>query len=610
MAKTFTDEEIKDILELVRNDKHTQYIGARYVPLFGRKGEDTVEWDNQAPYEPLTVVLYKGDSYTSRQYVPTGIDITDETYWAPTGNYNAQVELYRKETATLKTGLEAETTIREKTDAELSERITPLENAIPTKLASVAHDGTLEGTGTASDRLKVKLNRTALINDTGNTVYPALARNKNDGVIKGIAFNAGTGLEAYDDNNVDVGPGIKLSDTILTRITANESAIAKLSDTILTRITANESAIAKLTYKGDCLIFGDSIAYGHDSTPLTKRWSTLLCTALNVKEHNFAKDGAWFGTTGEKGNTISSQIDTAIADTTINKSTVTLAIVEGGVNNSKERNNATAVAPEIVNIGNRLQAEYPNARIIYLINLNGGEKQTDLIGQHVVWTRTVCRTIMESSKYGVIDATNWLQGTNNYTSSSNKTYIHPTTEGHAYIAGKLISILKYGINPNDEISSNQWSLDSFVPLTPDTDFNTYIKNHYSGIRIYNNQGLTLLTGYITVDFKDTLTDSQNATLNSSFSFKIADLPVTIGESYPHYCPALVAVKKWTGSGTSFNKEFRHYTGYTIIESDKTNPGHYVLRINCENNNPDNKNKMGQGGAMAFFINHIIQTPSF
>lgn len=592
MDKMFTDEEIKEILELVRNDKHTQYTGARYVPIFGRKGGSTITWDNYHPYEPLTIVLYKGNSYTSRQYVPAGIDITDETYWACTGDYNAQIEQYRKETTTVKTGLEAETTARENADTALSDRITPLEKVMPSKLSIVSHDDTLEGAGVSSNPLKMKLNRSTTINGTADTVYPALAKDKNTNTIKGLAFNAGNGLTAYNSNDADVGPGIRLDEAVLTRITNTESAIAKLA------------------YKGDCLIFGDSIAYGHNSTPLTKRWSTLLCQALNVTEHNFAKDGAWFGTAGESGNTISSQIDTAIANTSINKSAVTLAIVEGGVNNSKERRNADAVAPEIVNIGNKLQAAYPNARIVYLINLNGGEKQTDLIGQHVVWTRTVCRAIMESSKFGVIDATNWLQGTSDYTSASDSTYIHPSTKGHAYIAGKLISILKYGINPNDEISSNQWSLDSFVPLTADTDFNTYIKSHYSGIRIYHNRGLTLLTGYITVDFKDTLTDSQNGTLNKSFSFKIADLPLTIGESYPHYCPALVAVTKWRDTETAINKEFRHYTGYTTIESNKNNPGHYVLRINCENNNSENKNKMGQKGAMVFYVNHVIQAPSF
>ena len=48
-------------------------------------------------YEPLTVVLHEGNSYTSRQSVPVGIDIGNATYWAETGNYNAQIEAYRQE---------------------------------------------------------------------------------------------------------------------------------------------------------------------------------------------------------------------------------------------------------------------------------------------------------------------------------------------------------------------------------------------------------------------------------------------------------------------------------------------------------------------------------
>lgn len=70
-----------------------EYIGMRYVPLFA----DPLEWDNTRTYEPLTVVLYQGASYTSRQAVPVGIDIANTEFWALTGNYNAQVEQYRLE---------------------------------------------------------------------------------------------------------------------------------------------------------------------------------------------------------------------------------------------------------------------------------------------------------------------------------------------------------------------------------------------------------------------------------------------------------------------------------------------------------------------------------
>lgn len=70
-----------------------QYVGARYVPMFA----DPLEWSDTIGYEPLTVVLHEGNSYTSRQSVPVGIDIGNATYWAETGNYSAQIEAYRRE---------------------------------------------------------------------------------------------------------------------------------------------------------------------------------------------------------------------------------------------------------------------------------------------------------------------------------------------------------------------------------------------------------------------------------------------------------------------------------------------------------------------------------
>lgn len=71
-----------------------EYIGARYVPLF------MGEWNSANAYEPLSIVLHEGATYTSRQAVPIGIAITNETYWVLSGNYNAQVEAYRREVQT------------------------------------------------------------------------------------------------------------------------------------------------------------------------------------------------------------------------------------------------------------------------------------------------------------------------------------------------------------------------------------------------------------------------------------------------------------------------------------------------------------------------------
>ena len=94
----FTPQQIEEFLqEFFDVVGARQYVGARYVPIFGRAGEDTIEWDDLAPYEPLTVVMHEGVSYVSRRYVPAGIQITDTSYWVQTYRFNAQVEQYRQE---------------------------------------------------------------------------------------------------------------------------------------------------------------------------------------------------------------------------------------------------------------------------------------------------------------------------------------------------------------------------------------------------------------------------------------------------------------------------------------------------------------------------------
>lgn len=62
-----------------------QYIGARYVPLIDG------DWNENKVYEPLTVVNYLNNSYTSKKTVPAGTLPTNSTYWALTGNYNAGI---------------------------------------------------------------------------------------------------------------------------------------------------------------------------------------------------------------------------------------------------------------------------------------------------------------------------------------------------------------------------------------------------------------------------------------------------------------------------------------------------------------------------------------
>jgi hypothetical protein len=89
-----------------------QYVGARYVPkIMG-------EWNKALQYEALSVVTYMGNSFTSKVPVPANIDISNETYWVNTANYNAQVEAYRKETSKLTNQLNNEIMDRKNADKD------------------------------------------------------------------------------------------------------------------------------------------------------------------------------------------------------------------------------------------------------------------------------------------------------------------------------------------------------------------------------------------------------------------------------------------------------------------------------------------------------------
>lgn len=79
------------------------YVGARYVPKFA----NPVEWQANTSYEAMVIVTYNNSSYTSKIPVPptVGNPAENSTYWALTGNYNAQVEEYRQESTKAKDGI-------------------------------------------------------------------------------------------------------------------------------------------------------------------------------------------------------------------------------------------------------------------------------------------------------------------------------------------------------------------------------------------------------------------------------------------------------------------------------------------------------------------------
>ena len=202
-----------------------QYVGARYVPIFGRKNETTIEWDNSKPYEPLSIVLYQGNSYTSKQYVPKGAEITDEKYWALTGNYNAQVEQYR---------------------AEVASKIEQYRAEVASKIETVAHDDTLQGAGTSNEPLKLNPDIHVSIENSVNY------------------FNA------MNINNTNV------AQTFAAKVNRNALYVGN-SYTLGIGSSNNKTGIYELTkfiFSETNMVYGDGIGFtpyaGHTETFLTK----------------------------------------------------------------------------------------------------------------------------------------------------------------------------------------------------------------------------------------------------------------------------------------------------------------------------------------------------
>lgn len=118
-----------------------QYVGARYVPkIMG-------EWNKALQYEALSVVTYMGNSFTSKVPVPANVEINNTDYWVNTGNYNVQVEEYRKETLEAKqlanntnTDLQTFKKNQSNTNNEINTKINSTTSAL-NNLKNVVFDG-------------------------------------------------------------------------------------------------------------------------------------------------------------------------------------------------------------------------------------------------------------------------------------------------------------------------------------------------------------------------------------------------------------------------------------------------------------------------------------
>jgi lysophospholipase L1-like esterase len=106
---------------------------------------------------------------------------------------------------------------------------------------------------------------------------------------------------------------------------------------------------------------GDSVTQGAGATSAAKRYSTLASQNLNLTEHNYATANTGYTTPDATGN-FTTQLDTAITDTSYPHNQTGYVFLMGGLNDPYS---ALAAMPQAVaGLIAKAKSAYPNARIV------------------------------------------------------------------------------------------------------------------------------------------------------------------------------------------------------------------------------------------------------
>lgn len=301
---------------------YNTYIGARYVPIFA----DPIEWDKAKSYEPLTIVTYQGDSYTSKTFVPAQTEITNTEFWVRTASYNAQVEQYRKEVQEVFTKMD-----------DLEESVNNSISGFDTKLTQT--------------ETKVNSYETRISNlENDNTTNKAnISTNTSEiTTLKSQIESINTEISSLD-----------------SRVEANENSISTINE--------NLTNLSNLVKNRRFIVIGDSYCDG------TNSWIKSMQNYLGKNDTDYVKSymgGAGFA---HKGGASGSKnfLELLQGVSATNPDTITDIVVCGGANNYPEDTNTilngTGGIQEFVRYA---KSTYPNATVhigFIGVNLNNND---------------------------------------------------------------------------------------------------------------------------------------------------------------------------------------------------------------------------------------------
>ena len=411
----------------------TQYVGARYVPLFA----EPLDWDSKREYEPLTIVLYQGASYTSRQYVPVGIEITNANFWAITGNYNAQVEQYRRETQA----------VSEKYDSVVKKSNDAM---------TLAQENSAKLAGTTDSALKT------LITDETER-----AQNAESSIDSKVAAETERATASERTLTESIA-----AETERAKSEEQKNAAAIAAET--TRATTRENELdAKISKSGfNIITIGDSYSQAESELNTWPYWLHQLDTSIKV--NNFGISGAGFNV-GTK--LFHDQLQNA-HERLEDPDSINYIVIAGGRNDIMDESTAME---RITALCTDARTWFPNARVIIVPML---WDQTSITENELAKINAISKAGNRNGADVIIGAWIWGKGEPDYYQAND---IHPNAKGAKVMAGYILSALKGTYSPRYERGSYQWRgakfevtlHDNLVTITISGDMTTgYANTNY------------------------------------------------------------------------------------------------------------------------------------
>jgi hypothetical protein len=279
--------------------------------------------------------------------------------------------------------------------------------------------------------------------DSNKTILTALGAD--------TAAHATDAKTKWDKAGVDATTAISKADsnkTILTALGADTTAHATANrtkwdknttdiTTLSTSVGNNSAQIAQILEKlgqaqyedGYLVTFGDSYA---DSTQREHTWSYQLSTMFpKLQWKNYAKSGAGFNVSGIP--TFAQQVANCVADTSVDKNKIKVAVCAGGRNDILDYNTGLTKARDVVVA---METAFPNAIIVIApmlfdhatVDEGGMRKYYALLNGAITAATGNRRVVVADSAYV------WCKGEDSWFPSGD---IHPNETGAKSIAKYL-----------------------------------------------------------------------------------------------------------------------------------------------------------------------------